>query len=805
MELPKLINDQLSVWPEVAARFRSLKNVVSGNVRCNNLQVSLQLNPSRIKSTTAKIDKDTLQARPCFLCDEHRPKEQLGLPFEGRKGRKYVIAINPYPIFPNHLVIARDKHVPQSIWHHYVDMLDLASGLRDYTVFYNGPYSGASAPDHFHFQACPRGLMPLENAVNQSLDKVSDRTVPDNYASMIEYVSSVQDAELYHYKGFISGVFALKAKTSKSMAKLFYRLLDAAKIREGETEPRFNLFAYCDKGEYRSFVVFRNALRPHHYYVQGADHLTVSPGCADMAGVMVLPHKEDYDKMDQEMLSDIFSETGLSAQDEGEIIWRLTRTQPKIEVGILSSDVIEFEIISDGAGPQKVSYQEGKINYNGALYDELRFEARTMSTIFSEPTFIIHNVTIGVNFHWERKMTQKFAGTLKFIVEKCKVVAVNIIGVEDYLLSVISSEMKSSATLEFLKAHAVISRSWVMSQIRNRRKTVSVSNVAPCSASTVPSIVTFLDSKLHSGKVLDESDSKEVPEYIKWFDHDDHKLFDVCADDHCQRYQGLTMAVGETVRDAVDQTWGQVLTSGGEICDARFSKCCGGMMEKFSSCWEDKDFDYLQGIPDSESCPISDLTSEQAFRQWVMSSPKAFCNTDDNSILGQVLNDYDLETKDFFRWKVKYKADEVSTLINNASGKDFGKILALIPVERGVSGRLTKLKIIGSKFSEVIGKELIIRKFLSTSHLKSSAFVTDYYDETGCLIPVETVEKEAISYLSDPDCAVPKGFASISLTGAGWGHGVGLCQIGAAVMAFKGYDYKSILLHYYPGTELFRH
>ena len=420
----------------------------------------------------------------------------------------------------------------------------------------------------------------------------------------------------------------------------------------------------------------------------------------------------------------------LSEEEEKGIVWRLARKQAKLEVGIMSADEIEFEIISDGAGPQKVSLQDGRICYNGVLFDELTFDAMTESTMFSEPSFILYGVTIGVDFHWERKVTQKFAGTLKFIVTGGKVTAVNIVGIEDYLLSVISSEMKSSAGLEFLKAHAVISRSWVMAQISHRGKP-AVTHEAPSGGN----------------------------EYVRWFDHEDHTGFDVCADDHCQRYQGLTMAVGETVRKAVDQTWGLVLSYGGEICDARFSKCCGGRMELFSTCWEDKDHPYLLPLPDT---PGEEEGGDP------------FCHTADETVLSQVLNDYDLETKDFYRWKVRYSRDEVSDLIRRRSGFDFGTIRDLVPVERGPSGRIKKLGVVGDKLSMTIGKELIIRRWLSESHLKSSAFEVSW----------------------DGD--------ELTLEGSGWGHGVGLCQIGAAVMGARGYRYDEILNHYYPGAALTR-
>lgn len=747
--IDKFISDQLSVWPMAAGNYRDLKKAEYKSLTIGGLDVRMQYNPCRKVSSEAPLDSKSIAERPCFLCPENRPEEQYNIEFEGRKGKKYRITLNPFPIFPRHLVISSFHHTAQSIWRRYQDMLDFVEENDEYICFYNGPHSGASAPDHMHFQGCPKGNMPLERRVNELIDSGA--------AESLDYLAGVKEAELFRLNEYVRGTFVLRARTAKSQTKLFYRLLDCAPLKDGDTEPRVNILTWYKKGEFRSIVVFRERHRPSNYTSEGPDHLYMSPGCADLGGVFVTTRQEDFRKVDSTMLAQVLDEIVISETEEKEMIWRLTRTQAGLEVGIMSGNEIEFEIIADGAGPQKVSFREGRISYNGALYDELTFEARTESTMFAEPSFILYGVTIGVDFHWQRKVTQKFAGTLKFIVDHGKVTAVNIIGVEDYLLSVISSEMKASASLEFLKAHAVISRSWVMSQISHRGKASQkhLGNIRLEEMNSTPSVVTGLESR----NVPESPEGDEVKEYIKWFDHDDHTLFDVCADDHCQRYQGLTMAVGDTVRKAVDQTWGLVLTSEGEICDARFSKCCGGTMEVFSTCWEDKDYPYLQALPDT---PDHDPDGE------------VFCCTDDDSILSQVLNDYDLETRDFYRWTTEYSRTEASDLIKHRSGIDFGLIKDLIPVERGPSGRLKKLKVIGEKRSMVIGKELIIRRWLSDSHLKSSAF--------------------GVTWKGD----------RLILEGSGWGHGVGLCQIGAAVMSSRGYTYDRILLHYYPGSKLER-
>ena len=382
-----------------------------------------------------------------------------------------------------------------------------------------------------------------------------------------------------------------------------------------------------------------------------------------------------------------------------------------LNVGIMSGRQIEFSLLQDNGERRQVCLEDGQVSYQGRLYPSLQFSAGS---------FTLYGVTIGVDFHWQRSRDLSYSGILEFIVEGDKITAVNKVDVEEYLLSVISSEMKASAGVEFLKAHAVISRSWVLSQIRDKRR-----------------------SKAGANGMVDTPEK-----YIHWFDHEDHTAFDVCADDHCQRYQGINMAVGDYVRQALADTCGEVLAYGGNICDARFSKCCGGVSEVFSTCWEDEDYPYLQSVKDP------------------------FCDTSDAEILSQVLNDYDLETQDFYRWEQRYTQEELSELICRRSGIDFGVVEDLIPLERGVSGRIKSLLVKGSKRTMEIGKELIIRRWLSESHLKSSAF---------------EIRRECTDFV---------------LEGRGWGHGVGLCQIGAAVMGARGYNYKEILAWYYPGAEI---
>jgi SpoIID/LytB domain protein len=438
---------------------------------------------------------------------------------------------------------------------------------------------------------------------------------------------------------------------------------------------------------------------------------------------------------------------------------KIQTAEPSINVGILSSNEIEFHLNGNFrlvnnnvtcSGSQKVTFNHAKIRFNCADFEELLFVPINPDA----GNFDLLNVIIGKDFHWEQKENQRFTGFLKIIVEEELLTAINILPVEDYLTSVISSEMSATSSLELLKAHAVISRSWLLAQIRKSKKITKENS----------------SSLFQSGE-----------ERICWYDREDHLRFDVCADDHCQRYQGITRANTQAVKDAVAATHGEVLTYNGEICDARFSKSCGGVSELFENCWENEPHPYLMKVIDNEferDENAFDLTIESNAEKWIRSSHSSFCNTTDRKILVQILNSYDRETPDFYRWKIEYSQQELAALICKRSGIDFGKIIDLIPVERGVSGRLVKLKIVGTMRSLIIGKELEIRKTLSQSHLYSSAFI---------------VEKEEIKN------NIPEKFI---LVGAGWGHGVGLCQIGAAVMAERNYGYREILAHYYKNTEL---
>lgn len=441
---------------------------------------------------------------------------------------------------------------------------------------------------------------------------------------------------------------------------------------------------------------------------------------------------------------------------------------PHVQVGILASPRIAFYLngtyrvdSQEVTGEQVIAVQAGKLCWQGRSVDGLLFEPVTAQGSYFE----LHDVTIGIDFHWERKENQRFEGSLRFYPENEKVVAVNHVEVEAYLTSVISSEMSATASLELLKAHAVISRSWLLATMpivgKHRR----------------------MPSPPHQPICTEE-------ETLRWYERDAHTHFDVCADDHCQRYQGITRVISLQAKLAVEATRGEVLMHDNRICDARFSKCCGGVLEEFGFCWADEEHPYLSARRDccethtasthssvaEEALP--NLCNESEAEAWIRSTPEAFCRTTDTGILSQVLNNYDQETTDFYRWRVSYTREELSDLVRRRSGIDYGDIIDLIPVARGRSGRLWKLRIVGSKRTRTIGKELEIRRTLSPSHLYSSAFVVD--KEVGA-------DGRPIKF---------------TLIGAGWGHGVGLCQIGAAVMGEQGFAYDTILRHYYVGASI---
>lgn len=756
--ISRFFNRQLEVWTDARHRFRDLKHV---ETRQFSDQLKLQWNPARIVSTGAKIDKKTLGERPCFLCDKNRPKEQMSKQID----EKFHLLVNPFPILPVHFTIPARKHQPQLIYKNYGEMHRFISLHSDLMVFYNGPKCGASAPDHLHFQAGTNGILPLQTNWQRLSRNLTDIISLNDE----EKISVVLD--------FIVPAFVIISKSAESDEALFRRLYKAMPQRGDETEPMMNIISWRKGEEFISVVIPREKHRPEAYFAEGDAQFVVSPGALDMSGLIITPREEDFRKLTEEKALSLLQECGVSEEKMNAIIAKLKASkdaedaaeasstlynkgkQPDVTVGIVSAQKIHFSLnkpyLAKGEkvlGEQVVEFSEGGVLWNGNQYSQLTFHPQSADASFS-----LSGVTIGVNFHWERKETQTFLGTLRFVVESDKIVAINELPVEKYLESVISSEMSATSSLELLKAHAVISRSWLLAQMKKRREVAESGN----------NFFSF---------------TKKEDTLIRWYDREDHTLFDVCADDHCQRYQGITKETSPHVAEAIRQTKGQILMDGEEICDARFSKCCGGITEEFQYCWEDTPKTYLTAVRDialGVEHTLPNLTNEEEAEKWIRFNPPAFCNTQDKKILSEVLNDYDQETVNFYRWKETLSQEKLQQLIADKLKMDLGAILDMKAVERGKSGRISKLQIIGTEKIFTIGKELEIRRTLSDSHLLSSAFVVDKYDKD--------------------EQGVPQRF---ELIGAGWGHGVGLCQIGAAVMGEQGYHYDAILLHYYQGAEI---
>ena len=724
--LQRFFNRQLERWDDARQRYRDLRNVETRELTEENFTMQVQWNPARIVSTGASIDKKAVAERPCFLCEQNRPQEQN----KKQLDNLLELLVNPFPILPTHYTLPTMLHQPQRIDKLYPEIHRLLTEYPELMVFYNGPKCGASAPDHAHLQAGTNGILPLQTAW-QRLSR-----------NLTEIVSLNESEGIFVINDYPCPALLIRTRAKDTDQKLFKRLYKAMNEEQEATdeEPMMNIISWRTGDNYNSVVFPRRKHRPDCYTAEGDQQYIISPGALDMGGLMITPRQEDFERITAEKAFSILREVSVTQEELQIIVERLkdvdskpqtsnlkpqTSKQPEVSVGIVSGQKIHFALngpyVAKGAtieGEQTVEFSEGGILWNGNQYRELTFTPQQ-----SDASFSLYDVTIGVNFHWERKETQVFNGTLRLVVEADKITAINMLPVEKYLVSVISSEMKATSSIELLKAHAVISRSWLLAQMEKRKQ-------------------------LNSGQNSFFSFIKKDDELIRWYDREDHQIFDVCADDHCQRYQGITKASNRSVEAAVKATKGQILMYENEICDARYGKCCGGMTEEFQYCWEDTKKPYLVAVEDP------------------------FCNTKDKEILSQVLNDYDQETTEFYRWHVEYTTEQLTALINEKLKMDLGTITDLVPLERGKSGRIWKLKIVGTEKSFTIGKELEIRRTLSESHLYSSAF---------------EVEKRDGKFI---------------LNGSGWGHGVGLCQIGAAVMSTKGYNYDQILLYYYRGAEI---
>ena len=740
--LQRFVDRQLDHWDDARLRYRDLYGVRTRRLEHSRqeLELCVQWNPARIVSTGAKMDKKTIAERPCFLCVKNRPQEQDVKAFDN----KLDILLNPYPILPTHFTIVARKHQPQQIRDVYYEMHRLLERYPTLMVFYNGPRCGASAPDHLHLQAGDGTVLPLI----REWGRLSRNLCP---------IAMVNDREgVYEVADYPSHLLLIKSRGRDNDERMFRMVYDALRTAVTETEsekgeePMMNIVSWRQDDDFLTAVFPRRRHRPVCYEAEGEAQMIVSPGALDMAGLLITPRQSDFERMTAARAVELLREVTVSDMDMEAVTrsirqsltvkkeHRMLAGEPSVAVGIVSARRISFSLnrpyMAKGEaieGAQVVEFAEGSIHWNGAQYRELRFTPQG-----KEASFSIDDVTIGVNFHWERKQRQTFQGSLRLVVEADQICAINELSVEQYLVSVISSEMKATSSMEFLKAHAVISRSWLLAQMEHRRR----------QSQGTDSFFSFV---------------KKEDELIRWYDRDDHTIFDVCADDHCQRYQGITLALNSHVADAVKQTCGQVLTYEDEICDARFSKCCGGRTEEYQYCWENLRKPYLVSIEDAPSPGAA-----------------SFCDTHDQRILRQVLNDYDRETPDFYEWTVCYTQEQIARLLSEKLKMDFGQIVSLEPLERGKSGRICRLKIVGTERQFTIGKELEIRRALSETHLLSSCF-----------------EVRSEHFVN----GVPQ---KLILHGRGWGHGVGLCQIGAAVMGERGYGYEEILKHYYLNASI---
>ncbi|MBP5344647.1 MAG: DUF4922 domain-containing protein [Bacteroidales bacterium] len=679
MDIEQFFSEQMAEWPEARQRYEDLKAAQHKQVSVQGRTYDMIFNPARIRSAVAKVEGGKVD-RPCFLCPSSLPKEQRHLEVKAvPSGRMYKVMVNPFPIVDRHFTIVSDQHEPQALWdnsrqdafaNRIWDMAYLADLLPDYLIFFNGACSGASAPDHLHFQAVPKDLVPLTHwtwAQQQDMGVTSQ----------------------------------MPTDVSRS--------------------DNMNVICWTEGQDCHWLVIDRRCHRPADYFAEGKGQVLISPASLEYCGLVPMVRQEDFDKVDGAWLE--------------RMLCQCRNQEPMLHVGIMEGQQIRF---SADERTHALNYLGEDRMLEVMDYGTNRAEKQEIAEYrTSTSPFTLEGVTIGKQFHWQQQEDQTFQGSLQVIAREGTLHAINIVPVEEYLKSVISSEMSATNNLQLLKTHAIISRSWVLRQIGGKSKEERVKGNVECSV----------------------GESKDT--YLRIWDHSDHTLYDVCADDHCQRYQGITRQVSPLVAQAIDETRGMVLVDeNGEICDARFSKCCGGKSELFSTCWQDEDFHYLQPVDDP------------------------WCDTKDEKVLRLVLNDYDQRTLDFHDWTVAYDQQALTDLINrrmSAEYPDFQPldlVNDLVPVKRGPSGRIYELQIVARNRTITLGKELLIRKALSESHLYSSDF--DVRRET------------------EP----ATGRTTFTLTGRGWGHGVGLCQIGAANMSQHGFDYEQILTHYFVGAKI---
>lgn len=764
-----LVRQQEATWPllvEARDRFRESR---FRDISLGAFSVSAQYNPAREVSVSAAVDAESIRRRPCFLCPENLFAEEKGLAF----GKDYALLLNPFPIFYPHFVASHRCHRPQNLSECAPVLLDLARQLEGrWSVLYNGPRCGASAPDHLHLQAFPRYSTPLET----DLYHVDHKR---RFARLRHSLWTDGRTSAFTVEGLGRTVLVLRGSEVNAMLDVLAHVMERHAAPGGE-EALVNLVCWFEAGEWTLCVFPRRRHRPSFYGTEGGKIL-VSPGSIDLMGMFVTPRAVDFAALDEETARRIYAEVCLEeaelprlleglpagrplfagspvreerAPDEPVLRVGLVESQPRVSFSLEGGWTVDGEDLPPGA--YEATARAGKIRLEGAghsLVSEGPLLLRPGKP--EESRFTLHGVTFGIEFHWQRKADFTYEGEIELLAgEASTVTVVNRVALEAYLASVISSEMRADAPEEFLRAHAVISRSWVLAQLEARGE----------------------------GRDFRPSDHPELPgRILSWTDRVRHTAFDVCSDDHCQRYQGVGRISREDVRRAVHDTRGLVLADGGEVCDARFSKCCGGVSEFFRTAWSDVNLRGLSPVRDlwmGGEVPRLDL--EEGARAWIEGRPEACCGTQDPAVLRRILPDFDQETADFYRWEFTVSREELEETIRRKTGWDPGHLEALVPVHRGASGRLVQLLLVGTRGRLLLGKELEIRRALSTTHLYSSAFVVE-------VLPGDGGAVQAFRF-----------------RGAGWGHGVGLCQIGAAAMACEGRTHGQILGHYFPGTSLVR-
>ncbi|MBP7866625.1 MAG: DUF4922 domain-containing protein [Acidobacteria bacterium] len=780
-----LARRQEAEWPQLAGARRRWVESRYREIRLGAFSVFLQFNPSREVNVLADPSPASVRERPCFLCEVNLPPEERGVDL----GHGLLAFLNPFPIFYPHPTLIHREHRPQAIAGFIGPMLDLAARFAGrWTLLYNGPRCGASAPDHLHFQAFPRYATPLET------DRYHVRR-KSAQSAFLDPLPPLRGAELYTLRDYNRLVLVLESPSAKVLAEAFTALADALpRLPAGgdawaPDEPPVNLAAWAEPGGGLVLCVFpRTRHRPAGYHLPPeAGGRLVSPGLIDLAGVVVTPRRHDFETLTAAEIEGVFAEVCPPVEDIRAVVAAAARrgvaaggepappadrrlpstpsAEPELRVG-LAEDREALSIRLDGAwrlggetlppGAWCVRPADGR----------LRLESRdgcrrvTSAPARLEPAgpqsrFLLESVAVGLDFHWEFREDLVFEGALEVLERGGRLTAVNRVPLERYLESVIASEMHPDAPEAFLEAHAVISRSWVLAQLLGRAEGEGFN----------PAILPPLD-------VL----------RWRWTDRQRHGDFDVCNDDHCQRYQGVLRVSNPTACGAIRATRGQVVHDGVSVVDTRFSKCCGGVSEVFRSAWGDVNLPGLVPVrddwPGGEAVP--DLTTEGAARAWIEASPEACCNTRDEAVLRRVLPGFDRATTDFYRWERTVPRGELDELVRSKGGWDPGRLLAIVPLQRGASGRLVRVLLRGEAGDLVVGKELEIRRVLSRTHLFSSAFTAEAVGDDG---------------------GAP---AAFRFRGAGWGHGVGLCQIGAAVMACRGADAATILARYFPGTTVER-